>query len=46
MEITLEELLIQLYEECKHGDEEHQQWLKDKIMDFSKRHKEVKIKNE
>jgi hypothetical protein len=27
-------LFLELYEETKHGDEEHQQWLKDKINDF------------
>ena len=44
MELTLQELLNLLYEECKHGDAEHQQWLKDKIIDFGERHKTVKIK--
>lgn len=30
-------LFKELYEEIKHGDEEHQKWLKDKIEDFIKR---------
>ncbi len=29
-----EELIMKLYEEIKHGDEEHQKWLKDKIKMF------------
>lgn len=29
------EVLMQLFEEIKHGDEEHQKWLLDKINDFS-----------
>lgn len=28
------ELIWSLYEEIKHGDEEHQKWLKDKIVEF------------
>lgn len=40
MEETLKTLLEKLYEECRHGDDEHQQWLKDKIMDFADRYKE------
>lgn len=35
--IELVSLLRELYEEIRHGDEEHQQWLKDKIEDFIKR---------
>lgn len=31
-------LFLQLYEEIKHGDEEHQQWLKDKIDKFIEEH--------
>lgn len=31
---NFENLLNELYEEIKHGDEEHQQWLKDKIQEF------------
>lgn len=30
----VEEILWQLYEDIKHGDDEHQQWLKDKIQMF------------
>ncbi len=30
-------LMMELYEEIKHGDEEHQEWLKEKIKDFIKR---------
>lgn len=29
-------LLDRLYEEIRHGDEEHQKWLKDKIEEFKK----------
>lgn len=29
-------MLRELYEEIKHGDEEHQQWLKNKIETFIK----------
>lgn len=29
-------VLDDLYEEIKHGDEEHQKWLKDKIEEFKK----------
>lgn len=28
--------LDKLYEECKHGDEEHQKWLKDKFENYLK----------
>lgn len=28
------ELFIDLFEEIKHGDQEHQDWLRDKIKDF------------
>ncbi len=31
----IKEILNQLYDEIKHGDEEHQQWLKDKIDEFA-----------
>lgn len=27
--------LDELYEQCKHGDEEHQKWLKDKFNAYS-----------
>ncbi len=27
-------VLMELYEEIKHGDQEHQEWLKNKIADF------------
>lgn len=30
-------LLEDLYNEIKHGDEEHKKWLWDKLEDFSKR---------
>lgn len=30
----LKERFDKLYEECKHGDKEHQLWLKNKIEDF------------
>ena len=32
-------MLNNLYEEIKHGDDEHQKWLKDKIQEFIKREK-------
>lgn len=31
---NFKELLDNLYEEIKHGDEEHQKWLKNKINEF------------
>jgi hypothetical protein len=31
---NFERCLWELYEEIKHGDEEHQKWLKDKIQEF------------
>lgn len=34
-------LLDLLFKEIEHGDEEHRQWLKDKLEDFSKRHFKV-----
>jgi bacterioferritin (cytochrome b1) len=36
MNTNTAEILRKLYEEIKHGDEEHQQWLKDKIEQFIK----------
>ena len=33
---TVIALFNQLYEEVKHGDDEHQKWLHDKIQDFIK----------
>ena len=30
------ELLDKLYEDVKHGDDDHQKWLKDKIEEFKK----------
>jgi hypothetical protein len=33
---NLKYLLYELYEDIKHGDEEHQLWLKNKIDDFIK----------
>lgn len=32
----IQEKLDELYEDIKHGDEEHQKWLKDKIEEFKK----------
>lgn len=34
LKIILKQHLNKLYEECKHGDEEHQKWLKDKFEDY------------
>lgn len=34
MQEDLRKILDSLYEAIKHGDEEHQQWLKDKIDEF------------
>lgn len=31
------DMFDELYEEVKHGDEEHMKWLKDKIEDFKAR---------
>ena len=33
----LTERFNKLYEECKHGDDEHQKWLKNKFEDFINR---------
>lgn len=33
----LDDILNKLYEEVKHGDEEHQKWLKDKFNEFAQR---------
>ena len=30
----LKTVLNQLFEECKHGDQEHQDWLKNKFEEF------------
>lgn len=32
--LHVQEALKQIYEESKHGDEEHQQWLKDKFNSY------------
>lgn len=31
----MNEILMALFEQIKHGDAEHQQWLKDKILKFA-----------
>lgn len=39
-------MFFELYEEIKHGDEEHQRWLKEKMMDFVSRKIFLKNKDE
>jgi hypothetical protein len=34
---TLNEHLEELFKECKHGDDKHKQWLKDKFDDYFER---------
>ena len=36
LEVDTNKVLDDLYEEIKHGDDEHQKWLKDKIEEFKK----------
>ena len=36
--LNLDKKLDELYNEIKHGDDAHQQWLKEKFEDFKKKH--------
>ena len=39
MSLAIREILWKMYEEIKHGDEEHQAWLREKIENFIKENK-------
>jgi hypothetical protein len=35
---SITKIFMDLYEEIKHGDQEHQDWLKKKILDYIDKH--------